>query len=366
MPEKQSSVSALTDPKTGHMIHFDSRMATEVVMSKAVTPKNANKQFSGTEKRLAQRYDCNLTAGWRLLGAADLHFLPGAIQDISRSGFALRVQNDCKKGAILSVRLEDVPEKLTGPWLARAVNTRQAEPGIWIIGCAFCCEFTQADLDAILESCLQADLTRASSAQPPLSTLLKHITTQPPSSTYVKPLSSQPASSTSIRPVSTTPPSSASIRPVSTTPPSSAFIRPLSTSSPSSMSIRPVSTTPPSSTSIRPLTPPPPPPPNQKERRSFPRRDAKRLGIIVALPNGKRYFGRLVNASANGIALAMPRSLELGAVVKVRATSAGISVPWASVQVKHCRRVNHESIVGCQFTDTLSASLVETFCPTTT
>src|SRR5262245_47140344 len=312
------------------------KMATGVVMSRAFGFRNTSQVYSGAEKRRSKRHSCNLTAGWRLLGAADLRFLPATLVDISRNGFALKARNDCKRGAILSVRLEGVPEKLTGPWLAQVVNGRQAEPGTWIIGCSFCSEFAEADLQAILQACGVAEPARAASAAPL-------------SSTSIKPLSQPPASSTSIRPIPQPPLSSTSIKRVT---------KP----TPSSTSIQPLTGAPASSTSIRPL-PVQGPPPGVKERRSSPRFDAKRVGIIVALANGKRYFGRVTNISANGLGLAMPRSLTVGSVVKVRATNAAIGVPWATVQIRHCRRVSHESLIGCQFTDETSAGILESLCP---
>jgi PilZ domain len=318
------------------MFHNGSRMATGVVMSRAFGYRNTTHIYSGAEKRRSKRHACNLTAGWRLLGAADMRFLPATVVDISRNGFALKARGDCKKGAILSVRLEGVPEKLMGPWLAQVVNGRQAEPGTWIIGCSFCSEFAEADLEAILQACGLAEPPRTSST-PPLS------------STSIKPLTQPPASSTSIKPLSAPPPSSTAIKPITQPPPSSTSIKSL-TGAPAS------------STSIRPL-PVQGPPPGQSERRTSPRFDAKRVGIIVALANGKRYFGRVTNISANGLGLAMPRSLTVGSVVKVRATNAAIGVPWATVQIRHCRRVNHESLIGCQFTDEASASILESLCP---
>ncbi len=251
-----------------------------------VSSRSTGQNYSKSEQRRSHRHACKIAAGWRLLGAPDLRFMPATVQDISRNGFALRVKTECKKGAILSIRLESETEKFAGPWLGQVVNIRQPETGTWVIGCAFCSEFTEGDLDAMLRSCGQPAPVRTDAAPPPAFA---------------------PAAMRSADP----PPSSSS----------------------------------------------------QKERRSAPRRNSKRVAIIVALTNGKRYFGRVINGSASGLGLALPRSLAPGAVVKVRATNVGLAVPWASVQIRHCRRSNHESIVGCQFTDEASASLLETFCP---
>ena len=61
-------------------------------------------------------------------------------------------------------------------------------------------------------------------------------------------------------------------------------------------------------------------------------------------------------------ALAMPRAPLVGSMVKVRASNAGLAIPWTTVRVKHCRRENHQWIVGCQFTEPLPDSILELFC----
>ena len=246
--------------------------------------RNTGQDASKSEKRQSQRHSCNLKVSWRLLGAPDFRFMPATVQDISRRGFALRVQNECKKGAILSIRFESETEQFAGPWLGQVVNARRSEPGTWVLGCTFSSEFSEADLQAILRSGGQPAHARSDAAAPRAPASVKS--------------ADAPAS-----------------------------------------------------------------PSSQKERRSAPRRNCKRVAVVIATANGKRYFGRVVNACANGIAVVMPRALAVGAVVKVRATNVGLGVPWATVQVRHFQSSPQESIVGCQFADTQSASLLETFCP---
>jgi hypothetical protein len=207
--------------------------------------------------------------------------MPAIVQDISRGGIALRVQNECKKGDIISIRLDGATEPFEGSLPGQVVNVRPLVTGSLIIGCAFCRELTEKELQTILSS--RGLLERFNAARTP------------------EPVAAKDAA---------TPRSAAS----------------------------------------------------QKEQRSSPRCDGKQVVVIIALANGKRYFGKVVNVSANGMALAVPRSLTVGTVLRVRAASAGISVPWATLEVKHCQRTN-QRIVGCQFTDARSASLLVTICP---
>jgi hypothetical protein len=255
-------------------------------MSKVVPvlSKSGGQDASKSEKRRSRRHACSLRASWRSLGAPDFRFVQATVQDISCHGFALLVQVECKKGAILSVRFESDAEKFAGPWLGQVVNARRGDAGTWILGCNFCSEFSEADLEAILR------------------------------------LSGQPIGAKS---------------------------EPVPTRAPGS---------------VKPAEAPAGPSP-QKERRASQRRACKRVAVVVALPNGKRYFGRVINACANGIAVVMPRALQVGTIVKVRATNVSIGAPWASMQVRHFQSTNHESVVGCQFADKQSASLLETFCP---
>src|SRR5882672_2624210 len=100
----------LTGPKMRHIFQRGaySQIATEVVMSNPspVFSRNTGQNYSKSEQRRSQRHACKIAAGWRLLGAPDLRFIPGTVQDISRNGFAIRVKTECKRGAIISIRLE--------------------------------------------------------------------------------------------------------------------------------------------------------------------------------------------------------------------------------------------------------------------
>jgi hypothetical protein len=215
------------------------------------------------------------------MGELHLPVLRATVQDISRNGIALQVETECKKGAIISIQIENEtgPIVLTRP--AQVVNIRQVAPGVSVLGCAFCRELTENELQTILRS--RGLLSRMNAARLPA--------TPPP--TVAKPA----VASTS-----------------------------------------------------------------QPERRRSPRRDGKRTAVIVALLNGKRYFGKILNASATGLAIEVPRSITVGSVLRVRAVNAGISVPWATLEVRHCQRTSPR-VVGCQFADSRSASLLDSICP---
>ena len=252
------------------------------------------------EKRKSRRFACNLKASWRLMGASDLQFMPAIVQDISRTGVALQVLAQCKQGVILSFQLEGMAEQFAGPWLGRAVNVRH-QAGTWVIGCSLFREFADADLQALLGS--QPEPARSVTTPPPT----RSVTTSPPPARFV----------------TTPPPATATLK--------AADLKPAG---------------------------------NGPERRKAPRRAGKRVAVIIASSNatGKRYVGRVVDGSTGGLALAMPRAPLVGSVVKVRASNAGLAIPWTTVRVKHCRREYHQWIVGCQFTEPLPASILELFC----
>jgi PilZ domain-containing protein len=246
-----------------------------------VASTNTSQSSAKVERRRSQRHACKLSASWHFLGESGIQFMPATVQDISRTGIALRVQTECKKGAIISIRLRSQTQSSEGSRPGQVVHVRQLEPGVWILGCAFCHEMTEAELQEILPSGGLLARFNASRLPEPATTIV-----------------------------------AASPRPSS----------------------------------------------SDKERRSEPRRDGKQVGVIIGLANGKRFLGKVLNVSANGMALVVPRSLPVGTILKVRATSAAISVPWATLIVRHCQRSN-QRIVGCQAADVLSASLLETICP---
>src|SRR5262249_35570859 len=129
---------------------------------------------------------------------------------------------------------------------------------------------------------------------------------------------------------------------------------------------KPATTSPSQSTAASKSQPVEPPPAARAttERRKATRRPGKRVAAIIAPtnPSGKRYVCRVIDGSTGGLCLALPWALSVGSVVKVRASNAGLAIPWVNIRVKHCRRANHQWHVGFQFTDTVTPEVLETFC----
>ena len=88
---------------------------------------------------------------------------------------------------------------------------------------------------------------------------------------------------------------------------------------------------------------------NGIERRSGHRRWGNPTGVHVSSPLLPGLHGIVVNRSTGGLAMFVDRALEQGSVVEVRAIEAPSYVPSVEVEVRYCRKVRGQYIVGGQF-----------------
>ncbi len=89
-----------------------------------------------------------------------------------------------------------------------------------------------------------------------------------------------------------------------------------------------------------------------RERRGLARRDGEPVDIVLAAgPDGSQMLhGRVVDRSADGLGLQLPREVPPGEGLAVRAAAAPEGTPWTAVRVKHCRPVDGACwAVGCEF-----------------
>lgn len=93
----------------------------------------------------------------------------------------------------------------------------------------------------------------------------------------------------------------------------------------------------------------------QAERRAYPR-EARRQRVWLLLDDcvlGEPYRGTLLDTSAGGLRLAVPRQeIPEGTLVWLRSASAPDEMAWLGVRVKHLRRRAQGWEMGCAFART--------------
>jgi PilZ domain len=83
-------------------------------------------------------------------------------------------------------------------------------------------------------------------------------------------------------------------------------------------------------------------------RRAHPRRWGNPVQIVIAGFAGNTR-GTVVNRSEGGVALLVGQPATPGTTFQIRAAEAPDSVPWAPVEVRHCRSAGKNWFVGCRF-----------------
>src|SRR5947207_14003297 len=91
--------------------------------------------LSAAERRVAVRHHRRLEVTWRSLGSQDNLFAPTKVQNLSRSGIGLLMEEEFHRGAILMIKLKGVPPRLARPILARVVRCRRQANAGWAVGC---------------------------------------------------------------------------------------------------------------------------------------------------------------------------------------------------------------------------------------
>jgi hypothetical protein len=107
-------------------------------------------QRSTRELRTAKRHARGLRVQWRVLGARDYTFHEGTTANISTTGMALLVDEDCKPGTVLMVQPLGVDAKLaetrllTITWSCLQMNNQ------WRVGGSFSLPYKEEELRALL------------------------------------------------------------------------------------------------------------------------------------------------------------------------------------------------------------------------
>ena len=129
-----------------------------------------------TNRRKAQRHAHPLRISWRVLGNRDYHFAEAALKDISTGGLAMHVDTLCRKGTVVIVQLDGLPEPFVGPWLLQAAWSQdlpaEHDKPAYLVGCSFTSPLQEKELQALLEAARKVTAApipaKASPAKAPL------------------------------------------------------------------------------------------------------------------------------------------------------------------------------------------------------
>jgi hypothetical protein len=91
-----------------------------------------------------------------------------------------------------------------------------------------------------------------------------------------------------------------------------------------------------------------------KERRAYPRRWGNPVQALISGYSGGSAKAVVVNRSDGGVAILVNQPAVPGTTFKIRPAEAPQSIPWVSVEVRHCRSAGRDWFVGCRFEDEVS------------
>ena len=88
------------------------------------------------------------------------------------------------------------------------------------------------------------------------------------------------------------------------------------------------------------------------ERRRHPRRRGGDLKVRISdyKAEAQPVEGTILDRSAGGLCLAVPRFVAAGSVISVRPVNAPEMVPWVHVEVMYTNTRADHWVIGCQFT----------------
>jgi hypothetical protein len=96
-------------------------------------------------------------------------------------------------------------------------------------------------------------------------------------------------------------------------------------------------------------------------RRSFRRAGNPVPLLLVGLDGNRRFEGRVLDRSRDGLRVESPRPARVDSVLIVRACQAPDDVLWVPIRVRWCRNVQGATEIGCQFADTLPLTTLRLF-----
>jgi hypothetical protein len=114
-------------------------------------------QTLSNERRASVRYLCNLETQCRPIAGTAANSWPACAVDVSTGGIALVLARRFERGAILSLRLENLNGEVARTLFLRVVHATMEEGGAWRLGCSFASELSEEELRPF-----QADRVRPS------------------------------------------------------------------------------------------------------------------------------------------------------------------------------------------------------------
>jgi hypothetical protein len=104
----------------------------------------------GTERRAQLRFPGTRKAACRFLGQEADALAAACIDNVSRSGVALRMRQRAPRGAVLVITMDGIGGRFARPMLARVTNCRAAADGLWRIGCSFVRPLTDDEVQVLV------------------------------------------------------------------------------------------------------------------------------------------------------------------------------------------------------------------------
>lgn len=103
--------------------------------------------------------------------------------------------------------------------------------------------------------------------------------------------------------------------------------------------------------------------PQSVEQRAAARRGGNAVAVFVSDPEKTEepQRGWVVDRSAGGLCVAVENPPELGSTLRIRVCNAPVTVPWAEMEVKSCRKEGNHWEAGCQFLITPSYNVMMLF-----
>ena len=103
--------------------------------------------------------------------------------------------------------------------------------------------------------------------------------------------------------------------------------------------------------------------PKSVEMRAANRRGGNAVAVFIADPQKTEepQRGWVVDRSAGGLCVALDNPVDSGSNLRIRVCNAAVTVPWAEVEVKSCRKDGNQWEAGCQFVVTPSYNVLMLF-----
>jgi hypothetical protein len=99
---------------------------------------------------------------------------------------------------------------------------------------------------------------------------------------------------------------------------------------------------------------------DQRDQRKSLRRTGNPVDVLInaADVKGAGRPGMVIDRSPRGLCLTSDAAEEVGALIRVRSTSAPATTPWIRLMVRNCRLVGRNYELGCEFIEPPPASVM--------